>query len=228
MAKKKPDPVLSLTGNFEHVTAELASRTRKLGGSLSGAMVELSQSGHDGELDELAGVLARVSKTVTLSAEAPRPAIIQPQTIIPVRFKVDWDETLEAKVKRGKRKTIAWATGIADDQHYPFLMSGKAEVEGTMVHFGRFMPQEAIEVYAASVGQEVAHPKALVDLMLQNPRPALDGQMPLAAPFFWTLPDGPRCALCARRGFGGRGLDSVWLGPRGDWSGGWWFLLLRK
>ena len=130
-------------------------------------------------------------------AETPNPAIIRPRTIIPVHFRGDWDETLRKKVKRGTREgIISWNTNTIVDRSPK--RSGKGKVRGLMVSFHHQTLNETIVSDLAAINNEPAHPRALADLMLQNPPPALDGQMPLVAPTPWVGPYGHHFAFCAR------------------------------
>ena len=242
MLQKKEDTMSSENERSEfsrlRLMADFGDRFLREGGRVED-IHRMAYTPLDNPLPGLVGVLRgtheirAIEHVIDLAVPCglPSPAIkvIQPRMIIPVRIKVDWDEPLEAKVKRGDRQTIAWATEIADDQHYPSDRRGSREVEATIIHFGRLLSQAEIETYAASVDSEPAHPKALADLMLQNRRPELDGQMPLAAPVLWAGLGGGRDVLYAGCcGFDKRGLNRVWLGPSGEWGNHWWFLLLRK
>ncbi|MCC7160267.1 hypothetical protein IT399_00860 [Candidatus Nomurabacteria bacterium] len=62
------------------------------------------------------------------------------------------------------------------------------------------MSQEAIDKWASDNNKVLARPKELIDFSRAFPRPALDNDMPLAAPGqFWLSADGFRRFLSLRR-----------------------------
>ena len=147
------------------------------------------------------------------------------------RWEVDYDQSIAEKTAESERdsKSLAWVTDYASDAKFPDNRSGKRVVAGRIKYFNKSMGQDEIRQWAWDNNKILARPKELINFSRAFPRPALDNDMPLAAPGqFWTDADGDRRYLCLNHVDTGRGLSPEWLHPTEEWPGYWGFLVLDK
>ena len=141
------------------------------------------------------------------------------------RWEVNYDETIAAKIAV-KDPSLAWATDYATDQKFPDDRTGKRIVTGRIWFPNCYLKQNGSTRDAPGI---LARPKELIDFSKAFPCPALDSDMPLAAPGqFWTDAYGRRHCLYLDRHGASRDLNCVWLHPFEEWGDLWRFLVLDK
>lgn len=138
------------------------------------------------------------------------------------RLVVNYDESVETLVKRGK---YDWTNDSITSKNFPTKRTGTSEVVVELVYLNRAVSTDEALAELDRMGFRPAELKEL--LVLGAEQPELQREFPIVAlGSVWQYPDGDRRCAYLGRYADGRDLDLYWLGR--DWYGHCRFAAVRK
>ena len=112
-----------------------------------------------------------------------RPGIIKPANIVDLgKLPVDHGEKISVKRARSAGPNgITWSTPWLTDEYFPDEQTRKVVYAASAWYFGLPIPRALLEASVEAEGKILGTSKPLIDSAGHNPRPKLDGVMPLVA-----------------------------------------------